>query len=203
MKKICALLAAAALLLAACNSNPAGNSSSSGSSSQSSQESSQSSSQVEELSAQEWMDPAMEAYGWFMLGTISYDGNVVHEEEGQYPYYLVTDPRFPTYEAFYDYLTSIFSKDIVDNTLLASNTFCAFDGKLYTVGAARGSNIFIGNVTYEITSETDTQRQITASVKYLVDPSAQEPEVEKTEAYTFVQEKEGDHWVFIEFPYFY
>lgn len=47
----------------------------------------------------------------------------------------------------------------------------------------------VGGVTYAMGEETDTRREIIASVEYLVDPAAETPEVEKVEEYTFVRKK--------------
>ena len=58
-------------------------------------------------------------------------------------------------------------------------------------------------MTYAMGEETDTRREIIASVEYLVDPAAETPEVEKVEEYTFVQEKIDGKWLFTQFPYFY
>lgn len=51
--------------------------------------------------------------------------------------------------------------------------------------------------------ETDARREIIATAEYLVDPTAETPEVERTEEYTFVQEKVDGNWIFTQFPYFF
>ena len=150
MKKALILLNAAALLLTACAGS--GNPSSEGSS----QQSSQSSPEAAPVTAEELIEPAMEAYTWCMVYTLLSGGNYVN-----------------------------------------------VDGALYSHDGARGSNIFVGGVTYAMGEETDTRREIIASVEYLVDPAAETPEVEKVEEYTFVQEKIDGKWLFTQFPYFY
>lgn len=196
MKKALILLTAAALLLTACAGS--GNPSSKGSS----QQSSQSSPEAAPVTAEELIEPAMEAYTWCMVYSLPCDPNDAVSLDG-WPAYRVTDPRFPDYDSLYRYLTGIFSQEMVDNTLLSGGNYVNVDGALYSHDGARGSNIFVGGVTYAMGEETDTRREIIASVEYLVDPAAETPEVEKVEEYTFVQEKIDGKWLFTQFPYFY
>ncbi len=205
MKKILILLAAVALLFTACtnggNSSSTPSPSESSSSEASSQQPSQSSPETDPATAEEQMEPAMEAYAWCMVYSLPCDPGDTISLDGR-PAYRVNDPRFPDYDSLHRYLSEIFSPEMVDNTLLSGGNYVNVDGALYSYDGARGTDVFVGGATYAMGEETDTRREIIASVEYLVDPAAETPEVERVETYTFVQEKIDGKWLFTQFPYF-
>ncbi len=150
----------------------------------------------------EVLDPALEAYGWFMLAQLDADPErpkVVQDESTgeEKTWYPVTDQRFQTYADLDAYLRNLFSDEIADE-LLGYGYYQEFDGQLYDFLGGRGANIFIDHVEYQTVSVTDTQAKYTVSVYYTEDSG----EPENPKVLEFICTKVNGKWVFTQFPYY-
>jgi len=147
------------------------------------------------------IDPAMEAFGWVELGTMSYDFGDERIEDGNY-YYLVDNEYFSTMEEMRAYLSTLFSDELVED-LIFRGSYREFDGKLYGMAAARGSDIYIAEVTYARTEMTDEREVYEATVCYY-DEDLVNIDESLTKTLDFVRELVSEErMVFTQFPYFY
>ena len=205
-KAVFAFAAAAMLLLGACGAGSPGSSSGSPAEESSQAESSlppeSSSSSIPQEDAQTALADGMEAFGWFNFGGLKCDYEDTKTAENGWTYYHVTDPRFPDYQSFLDYLGDIFSQEIVEE-LMGDRLFEDFDGKLYSLDGARGSNILVGDVVYSTKSADENKIVYLAEVTYIKDPAQDPPQVDRVEEYEFVRELKDGKWLFTAFPFFY
>ena len=113
-------------------------------------------------SAEDLIEPAMEIYSWFALGSMPLASesrtsiNPLTGEEDTFQ--RVDSPHFSDYEGLKTYLGHFFSDEIIQH-LLEEYPICKdIDGVLYMVPAGRGANIFIKDVVFS-TEEVNDLRQ--------------------------------------------
>lgn len=141
---------------------------------------------------------AVEAYSWFHMNTMDTD----YEESvflDDYDYSKVDHDTIHTYSDLENYLKTIFSDDLV-NRLLTENEvelYRDIDGALYTIPAGRGSDIFKGDETYDISREGDTKFIVKVTVEVYDDPDSEE--VVDYEVFEFPYELVNGKWVFTDF----
>jgi len=98
---------------------------------------------------------AVEAYGWFDMGT-KVKGTAEAKEkslDGK-SYSLADFEQFHTLSELETYLKEIFSDEIISG-LLARDLYRDIDGELYGIAADRGSDITAGEETHQIIRETE------------------------------------------------
>jgi hypothetical protein len=143
---------------------------------------------------------AVEAFGWFELGTMPADYEDIREADG-YQYNRVTHDRIKTYDDLRSYLLTIFTDEIVEGLLTGSGSdmrlYRDIDGALYTIPAGRGSDITKGEETYEIFRESDKKIVYRVTVEVYDDPFEQT--VSGTEQFDFTYEYTDGGWVFTYF----
>lgn len=152
--------------------------------------------------AEELIEPALEVYSWFALGSMPLSGetktatNPTTGTEEQFQ--RVDNPHFGCYQEMEDYLKTFFSDEIVGN-LLEEYPFCQdIDGQLYMIPVGRGSNLSIKDVTFSTEEVSESQARLSACVSF--DPDLSEEESPKN--YEFICQKVDGKWVFTTFPYY-
>ncbi|WP_312831511.1 hypothetical protein [Sedimentibacter saalensis] len=142
-------------------------------------------------------EKATEAWGWFWVDTMPLEvtygpnGEIIAKEYNEVDYDGVE-----TLKDLENYLKTIFSDEKVEG-MLKSGRYFDVDGKLCTVAMSRGTNSSYGRiveVNINIINET--------KIEYIVhvEKFGDYQELKGYEEFTFVYEKEGDRWVFTEFP---
>lgn len=112
---------------------------------------------------------AREAYEWFDMTTIPFDTEkYIDTDIG--PYYEVNQKGITSKQALADYLNGILREDITERLMSeSSDRYVESDGKLYVIPADRGTDIFKGEESYEITRSSDTEIKFTVTVEVFED----------------------------------
>lgn len=145
---------------------------------------------------------ANELYGYFDLCALNgYDDKTLEAEvDGEtWTYYMVSDERLDTKAELLSALSCYFSSDIINSLMDTSMYREGMDGKLYSTGGARGSDIFHQKTVYELVSLTED----TAVFKGYATYSDEIMEDAYTEEFTYNAVKQDGRWVFTNFdlPY--
>lgn len=145
---------------------------------------------------------ANELYGYFDLCALNgYDDKTLEAEvDGEtWTYYMVSDERLDTKAELLSALSCYFSSDIINSLMDTSMYREGMDGKLYSTGGARGSDIFHQKTVYELVSLTED----TAVFKGYATYSNEIMEDAYTEEFTYNAVKQDGRWVFTNFdlPY--
>ena len=145
---------------------------------------------------------ANELYGYFdMCALNGYDDKTLEAEvDGStWTYYMVSDERLDTKAELLSALSCYFSSDIINSLMDTSMYREGMDGKLYSTGGARGSNIYHQKTVYELVSLTEDTAVFMGYSTY----SDEIMEDAYTEEYTYNAVKQDGRWVFTNFelPY--
>lgn len=117
------------------------------------------------------------------------------------------------YSEFEDYIKSVFDGEALEKTLesLESAYFETSGGKLCWIDAARGTNIFYKDKTFELVNESEDKIEFKAKAVYSQEglyeseedfkKSGMEGEYEWTEEYNFELTKTDDGWRVTRFEY--
>lgn len=145
---------------------------------------------------------ANELYGYFDLCAL--DGIAEYTLEVDvdgvpYVYNMVADERLDTKTELLSALSCYFSSDIINSLMDTSQYREGVDGKLYSAGGARGSNIYYLDTVYELTQLTEDTAIFTAYSTY----SDEITDIIHTEEYVYNAVKQDGRWVFTNFdlPY--
>ncbi|NLO90330.1 MAG: hypothetical protein GX088_08440 [Clostridia bacterium] len=153
-----------------------------------------------ELTDEEIMDlynKAKEAYGWFDLTTIPFDSEKYIEINGE-KYYEVVQPGITSKKVLADYLNEFFTENITEGLMAASsNRYVERDGKLYVLPADRGTDIFKGEESYELSRVSDNQIKLMVKVEIYDDPDKRN--VIDYEQYDYLLELTDNGWRFKNF----
>ncbi len=145
----------------------------------------------------ELYNKAREAYEWFDLTTIPFDGEKYIESDG-IMYFEVVQPGISSKQELTEYLNMYFADEISKALMTASSDrYVEQDGKLYVMPADRGTDIFKGAETYEVERLSDTQIKFTVTVEIYDDPVKQN--VTGHEKHDFILEFSDDRWRFKNF----
>lgn len=145
----------------------------------------------------ELYNKAREAYEWFDLTTIPFDGEKYIESDG-IMYFEVVQPGINSKQELTDYLNTYFTDDITEGLMTASSDrYVEQDGKLYVLPADRGTDIFKGAESYEVERVSDTQIMFTVTVEIYDDPDKQN--VTGHEQHAFFLEFLDNRWRFKNF----
>lgn len=156
----------------------------------------------EAQTAEEIFAIANELYGYFDLCALDgYEDKTLEAEvDGSvWTYYMVSDERFDTKAELLNALSCYFSADIINSLMDTSMYREGMDGKLYSTGGARGSDIYHQDTEYELVTLTDDSAVFkgyaTYSDEIIVDAYTKE--------YTYNAVKQDGRWVFTNFelPY--
>ena len=139
---------------------------------------------------------ATEAFGWFNIESLPTTGDPV-EIDGYY-YKKVDDDRFKTAEDLKTYLSTLFDDALVEVLLFEEDfpMYRDYEGELYGVEAARGTDIRMGKETHEITKTSDTAYDFAITVERLGEDLET---VEDYKTYHFTYEYTDGKWVFTHF----
>ena len=110
-----------------------------------------------------------EAYVYWMwfAGGAPMDGDFYKEGEDCH-YYGFDYPGITTMDEFKKFLKKRFTDEIIQFKL-KDEFFKEYDGKLYVMDAARGSNILIGHVEYEVYYDSDKKEGEIVALIYMQD----------------------------------
>ena len=145
----------------------------------------------------------------FALCHFTTDG--VTRQIGNQTYDVISDPRFPTYQALEDYLNELFTQDYVAAVFLnpTGPVQKSADGLACAIQASGVSDVTYAGHVFRVDQETDTKIQLTATVYYAENDRAGEPfftvpqnpqDYTTTEmAFTFVNSQDG--WRMSACPY--
>lgn len=152
--------------------------------------------------ADEIFAAANELYGYFHLAALDGYGDRTLEAEvdgSTWIYYMVSDERFDTKAELLSALSCYFSADIINSLMDSPNYREGMDGKLYSSGGARGSNILHQKTVYELVSLTEDSAVFKGYATY----SDEIMEDAYTEEFTYNAVKQDGRWVFTNFtlPY--
>ncbi|WP_019227008.1 GLUG motif-containing protein [Sedimentibacter sp. B4] len=146
-------------------------------------------------------EKATEAWGWFWVDTMPLEVTYAYGPNGEITvehkeYNEVDYKGIETLKDLENYLKTIFSDEKVEG-MLKSGRYFDVDGKLCTVAMGRGTNNSYGKIV-EVNKNiiNDTKIEYIVHVEKFGDYQ----ELKGYEEFTFVYEKEGDRWVFTEFP---
>ena len=148
--------------------------------------------------ALEAYEKAEEAYCWFTIHSIPNDLFVDREKSDGGFFYLITDPRFATWETLENYLLSLFDRATVERLL--PGAYKEFDGRVYGADADAGGLWYVGERTgIRAWREMNGNVYVAVSYEYLPDGWTSAGEFTCTYPYVW----EGDHRVFRDFtlPY--
>ena len=164
MKQMLALLSAGALLcsLSACGSSNAAPSTSSAASTVSSPP------DLQESDVLAAYERAAEIYDWFDLASLPADGALLTEDGQPYnsdadsiPYQPVNDQNLSTLADLDVLVRSCFSPEMADEIMGSGVNYRDIDGKLYTAGGARGSNLYLLGKTAAAEQVDENRWQVT------------------------------------------
>jgi len=140
---------------------------------------------------------AKEAYGWFDLTTIPHDAGSYVKIDG-IVYFEVVQPGITSKRALADYLSEIFTGDVMESLMATSaDRFVERGGKLYVLPADRGVDLFKGAESYEVVKISDGEMKLTVTVEVYGDP--EQKNVVGHERYDFFLEFSGNRWRFKNF----
>ena len=92
-------------------------------------------------------------YWWWFSGTAPMNSDCVKEEENG-NFYAFDYPGITTMDEFKKFLKTRFTDEIIESKL-EGDFFKEYDGRLYVLDAARGSDISIDHVDYEVYYDND------------------------------------------------
>ena len=92
-------------------------------------------------------------YWWWFSGTAPMNSDYVKEEENC-NYYAFDYPGITTMDEFKKFLKTRFTDEIIESKL-EGDFFKEYDGRLYVLDAARGSDISRDHVDYEVYYDND------------------------------------------------
>ena len=148
--------------------------------------------------ALEAYEKAEEAYCWFTIHSIPDDLFVDREKSDGGFFYLITDPRFATWETLENYLLSLFDPATVERLL--PGAYKEFDGRVYGADADAAGLWYVGERTgIRAWREMNGNVYVAVSYEYLPDGWTSAGEFTCTYPYVW----EGDRRVFRDFtlPY--
>ncbi len=142
-------------------------------------------------------DRAVQAYGWFELGTLSYTGEP-REVDGT-RYYRVDDPGFQELDELRTYLLTLFSEGVTERLLATGEEHPLYqdvDGALYTTGERRSQDLHKGNIQTEVIEYSDTHYEVAVTLDLLEEDQVT---VIGVESWAFPYEFVDGRWVFTDF----
>lgn len=157
---------------------------------------------------------AQALYEQISLTGFEMDSSDTLEKDGMV-YFKVTDSRFRDYDSFYSYLNKYFTKDFIDEEILAESNLRfakSDDGGLYVLDGNRGTNIFFAGYVMTVDSQTDKEILFTSTAYYTIDTpneaeifytAPEDPENYTTKTYQFDMIQEDGSWKFDNFYLFY
>ncbi|WMJ21802.1 DL-endopeptidase inhibitor IseA family protein [Paludicola sp. MB14-C6] len=140
-------------------------------------------------------EQGLEVYRWFNISIMG-DGQGKPVIKGELTYYPVNNERFPTYESWYQYINSVFSKEMIDH-YLSKNYYINIKGQLYGVMADRGGNIFYKSHKYELVSQTENKVEL--KIIGIYNEGTGEEDYYKE--YTTIFEKQNGKWIITQFEF--
>lgn len=141
---------------------------------------------------------AQEAYSWFQVSPMPFDGADSREVDGVV-YYRVDYDGISSLSALRGYLKSLFSDALVDTLLPYDGTqYIDINNVLYVQDGGRGTDISRGAEYTQVMREDNPNRLVVRATVEIVDPE-QGGVVTGSETYDFPYEKVGDRWIFTDF----
>ena len=113
---------------------------------------------------------AQQLWNYFNMCSMNTDPSAKQLAVDGYDYCLVDQDYFTTMEYLENELNTVFSSEITDSLLNPTEgpkLYIEIDGRLYTIPAARGSNILRGEETYKVTLGENGTGVVTVTVEDL------------------------------------
>lgn len=142
-------------------------------------------------------DRAAEAYGWFDLSPLSYNGETV--TVGECTYNRVIARGMEDMEDLRAYLRSMFSPELTKQLLETGGDrplYREIDGVLYVIPGGRGRDIYRGTMEIEVEQDSDTSYLVNVSVEMLDEDLSS---VTGLECWSFPYVYMDGRWVFTDF----
>ena len=142
---------------------------------------------------------ALEAYNWFHYASMPFvDEHIVIDD--YLSYNKVNHSEISTLSELEAYLLGIFAPEMVDSLLVDSLIFIEHDGELYSLDAAKGSNILAGEERYEIIRSSGNSIIFRVSVDiYDMPPWEDDSQLVDVEVKDSMYEFIDGNWVFSSF----
>lgn len=152
-----------------------------------------------EAEIMEAYDKATKIYFNFEVCSLAVD-SAVSIKEGNNIFYKVED--YSSFNELRIYMGTVLSEDLI-NGLIKDNAdiYREFDGILYSIDGARGTDITLGEERVEIFQNNDTSFSVVVTVEQL-DESNDLGTVIGYETHNDIYEKVNGKWVFTVFDYF-
>ena len=164
---------------------------------------------LDEQSVINALEKAMEVYAVFNLCSMELDTSKAVTANGM-TYCNVVSNEYSSYADLRTMVYSLFSVEIGDALLCEDSDrppYIDYNGELYGLDFARGSDITKGEYTVEVENVSNTEIICHVSVETIdFDENADIDSYRKVtgyEDYTFRYEYMNNKWIFTEFPYFY
>ena len=147
-------------------------------------------------------EAAREAFRWFEVSSLDdlpADRTDVREE-GFQRYYLITDPRFASWDTLEAYLLSLFDDETV-RARLSSGPFKEFDGRVYGFSADAGTDQTLGDLVGIRVNSAGEDRYVVSADYARLEPIMLNGESTGTtqvgfSSYDFPYVWQGDRWAF-------
>ena len=123
-----------------------------------------------------------------------WSSDMPHVEIDGRHYSQMFNPVFPTLADLESYMNGVLSHDLTKQ-LLATGMFIDYEGELWGLMGARGTDISKKTVGFSVTSRTDTEIIYTAEVEVREhDLSAEEPDYVEYHDFTYALTEDGWRW---------
>ena len=145
---------------------------------------------------------ASEATSWFRIASLLEDGShgaidmTTQVTYNDFNYFRAK--QYDTYSEFIDYLGTLFSDELIESLLSYNGTmYINHNGYLYGRFGIRGTNIFIGDESYEIEYVNDSKINLLVKVEVMDEDLST---VKEYQTFIFPYENIEEKWVFTDFP---
>ena len=129
-----------------------------------------------------------------MYARTIWSSTMPHVEIDGRHYTQMYNPVFPTLAALESYMNGVLSPELTEK-LLSMGMFIDYEGALWGMMGARGTNISMKTIGFSITSRTDTEIIYTAEVEVReADLSAEEPDYVEYYDFTYALTEDGWRW---------
>jgi len=139
---------------------------------------------------------ATQIYFYFEVNSLDVDSKVTVKDAGK-TYYKVKD--YSTLADLKVYMETVLSENLVNNLIDKTDVYREFNGVLYSVDGARGTDITLGKETVSVTQSSNSIFTVTVKVEKLSDDHKT---VTGYETFKDIYSNINGKWAFTGFIYF-